>query len=175
MRPASLVRAVVGLLAAVLLLAGCTGSGDAGGSPAAEGPLADVVLPCLAGGQQVRLGALGRPTVINLWASWCAPCREELPTFQRYAARSAGAVLVLGVATEDTLPAARSLVDDLGLTFPMLYDRDAAVRNASGKLAGLPVTIFLDANGVMVYSYNGRALDDATLAGLVERHLGVRR
>jgi thiol-disulfide isomerase/thioredoxin len=129
-------------------------------------------LPCLTGGQPVRLAALGRPAVVNLWASWCAPCRKELPALQRLAAKANDAVAVLGVVTDDTAAAARSFVDDLGLTFPMLYDKDGQLKQATGKVA-LPVTVFLDAAGRAAGVYNGPALDDAALRDLTARLLGV--
>jgi thiol-disulfide isomerase/thioredoxin len=185
-------------VAALLAAAGCGGptteppgialqsSGSApssagrGGSCVAEGPtpppadaaVVDLTLPCLGGTQAVRLSALGRPAVINLWASWCAPCRQELSAFQRLADNANEAVLVLGVATEDTPGAAQSLVDDLKLTFPMLYDKDGKLKQAAGKVA-LPVTVFLDASGQVANVYNGPALDEATLRTLTERHLGI--
>jgi thiol-disulfide isomerase/thioredoxin len=148
-------------------------SGPASSGPASSGPaLADLTLACLTGGGEVRLAHLGRPVLINLWASWCGPCRQELPAFQRYAQRAAGAVLVVGVATDTGRTAGRSVVDDLGLTFPMLYDRDRTLLLAAGR-ANLPVTLFVDAHGRVAYVYNSTALDDAAIASLAAEHLGV--
>jgi thiol-disulfide isomerase/thioredoxin len=146
------------------------------GSPAtgAGEPLPDVTLPCFVGGQPVRLPHLGAPTVINLWASWCAPCRTELPQVQRYAERAAGRVQVIGVITSDpNRGGAQSLIDDLGLRFPMLYDESATLRARVGVQV-LPVTLLVDAHGRVAYRYNARPLDEAALADLVQRYLGVR-
>jgi thiol-disulfide isomerase/thioredoxin len=134
--------------------------------------LPDLTLPCLASGQDVRINRLGGSAVINLWASWCGPCRTELPAFQRYSERVAGRLLVVGVNSEDTRRAAQAVVDDLGLTFPMLADRDGALRKALGR-AGLPVTLFVDARGQIAYLYNSVALDEAAIARLAAEHLGV--
>jgi thiol-disulfide isomerase/thioredoxin len=142
-------------------------------APAGE-PLPDVTLPCFAGGHPVRLARLGAPAVINLWASWCAPCRTELPQIQRYADRAGGRIQVVGVITGDpNRDGARSLVDDLGLRFPMLYDEPAALRTRIGVQA-LPATLLVDAQGRVAYRYNARPLDESTLADLVRRYLGVQ-
>jgi len=92
--------------------------------------MADITLPCFAGGAAVRLGALGKPAVLNLWASWCGPCRSELPVIQRYADASGGAVAVLGVVTGDTRTAAASFAEDVGVTFPSVFDKDSAVQRS---------------------------------------------
>jgi thiol-disulfide isomerase/thioredoxin len=134
--------------------------------------LPDLTLPCFGPGDDVRIARLGVPAVINLWASWCGPCRAELPAFQRYAERVGDRLQVVGVNTEDTRTAAQSLVDDLRLRFPMLYDRQGALRKAVGK-AGLPITLFVNARGQITFLYNAQALDDATLELLAEQHLGV--
>jgi thiol-disulfide isomerase/thioredoxin len=152
---------------------GSAGSATAGSGSAGE-PLPDIALPCFVGGQPVRLAHLGTPTVINLWASWCAPCRTELPQIQRYAERAAGRVQVVGVITSDpNRGGASSLVDDFGLRFPMLYDEPAALRTRVGVQA-LPATLLVDAGGRVAYRYNARPLDEAALADLVQRYLGVR-
>lgn len=143
-----------------------------GSSPGAGQQLPDVALPCLDGSGTVALRRLAGPAVINLWASWCPPCREELPAFQRYAERAGGRVAVIGVDTADRREAANSIVEDLGLTFPNLYDPRSQLRNAMGGRP-LPVTLFVAADGAVAYVYNDRPLDDADLDRLVREHLGV--
>jgi thiol-disulfide isomerase/thioredoxin len=150
----------------------------AGASPAATGstagPLLDLTLPCFVGGQPVRLADLGTPAVINLWASWCGPCRGELPQMQRYADRAAGRVQVVGVITSDPdRGGAQSLVDDLGLRFPMLYDERAKLQARMGPPLAMPTTLLVDAHGRVAYRYSARPLDEAALADLVRHHLGV--
>jgi len=145
-------------------------------APAAPvgGGLPDVTLPCFVGGQPVRLAGLRGPAVVNLWASWCAPCREELPQIERFSERAAGRVRVIGVITSDPdRSGAQSIVDDFGLRFPMLYDEKARLRTGVGGL-GLPMTLFVDADGRVAHTYMARPLDEAAVAGLVERYLGVR-
>ena len=79
-----------------------------------EGRLPDLRLPCFTGGEPVGLDAVRGPAVINLWASWCGPCRKELPAFQRLAGRTGGQLHVVGVDTRDDREAAQSLAADLG-------------------------------------------------------------
>jgi thiol-disulfide isomerase/thioredoxin len=150
----------------------------AASSPAATGstgePLLDLTLPCFVGGQPVRLAHLGTPAVINLWASWCGPCRGELPQMQRYADRAAGRVQVVGVITSDPdRGGAQSLVDDLGLRFPMLYDERAKLQARIGPPVAMPTTLLVDAHGRVAYRHSARPLDEAALADLVRHHLGV--
>ncbi len=154
------------LLVLVVLLAGCgastvdgTASGS-GGSCLPPPPSTPVVVPggpvvaripdltldCFSGGGTVRLTELHRPAIVNLWASWCGPCRTEY----------AGA----------------GLLHDAKVSFPNLSDPKRRLMSAVGRGA-LPVTLFVDADGGVRYVYNDVALDDAGLAGLARTHLGV--
>lgn len=142
-------------------------------APDGEGdPLPDVTLPCFTGGQDVAVGAIRGPAVVNLWGSWCPPCREELPAFQRFAERAAGKVTVIGVDTRDSRSEAAGLAAHVGLTYPNLFDPSERLRLALG-VAGLPATLFVDGEGRVRHLYNSSPLDDATLATLAARHLGV--
>ena len=147
------------------------GSGASGTEPARE-PLPEVGLPCFDRGRIVYVGQLRGPAVINLWASWCGPCRTELPAFKRYSQRAAGLVTVVGVNSEDSRTGATSIVEDLGLTFPNLVDDRGKLRTGLGKTA-LPVTVFVDRAGRIAHVYNFEALDEDNLELLVEQYLGV--
>jgi thiol-disulfide isomerase/thioredoxin len=143
------------------------------GPPApAESLLAGINLPCLTGGEDLELGRIGHPAVINLWASWCEPCRAELPELQRFADAAGEDVVVLGVVTNDTEAAATSLAADLGVTFPAVFDAAGEVRRASGQVP-LPQTLFVDAAGNVRHAYVGKALTTAGFAELTRTHLGV--
>ncbi|HET9518982.1 MAG TPA: TlpA disulfide reductase family protein, partial [Actinoplanes sp.] len=133
--------------------------------------LPDITLPCFTGGRPVHLTDLRGPAVINLWGTWCLPCREELPAVQRLADRTAGRLHVIGVNTYDDQPAAASFAADKQVSLPTLYDRDKRLTGALGKV-NLPVTVFVDGAGNR-FVYNGPALDDRTLAALVTEHTGV--
>lgn len=179
------------LVLLVAALAGCTESSPPGSEEVA-GPFADcaavvadgavsglpdLTVPCFNGGMSVRLSQVKGPAVVNLWASWCGPCREELPAFAALAAKAEGRFTVLGVVTGDTRAAAASLAEDLGVTFPTVFDERSRLSTelVKGKQASsaLPVTLFVK-DGRVVYAYQGTALDQAGLDKLVGEHLGLR-
>lgn len=116
------------------------------GAPA--GPLAGVTVPCLGAPGRVDLGAAlaGRPALLNVWATWCAPCREELPVLAEYAARP-GAAAVVGVNVRDDPRAALRLLADLGVAFPSVTDPDDALRTALDIPPALPVSYVVRADG----------------------------
>ncbi|MBE1486489.1 TlpA family protein disulfide reductase [Plantactinospora soyae] len=141
----------------------------------AAGPgeaLPALTLPCLAGDSRVAIGELRGPAVINLWAHWCAPCRKELPAFQRLSERTSGTLRVLGVNARDSRSRAESIGEDFGLRFPTLFDPDDRLRVALGRNV-LPITLFVDGEGRIRHRDETGALDDAELANLVRQHLGV--
>jgi len=147
-----------------------TGAPTTGGGPDA---IPDLSLPCFDGGAPVRLAGLGRPAVVNLWASWCQPCRAEMPEIERYASGAAGRVTVVGVDTGDTRTGGASVLADLGITYPNLYDQGQLLAHAIGRSA-LPATLFVDAGGRIRHIANGGSpLTVAALTDLVKRHLGV--
>jgi thiol-disulfide isomerase/thioredoxin len=143
---------------------------DAGAAP----HMAAITLPCFADGAPIKLDALGRPAVLNLWASWCGPCRSELPVFQRYADSAGGAVTVLGVVTGDTRTAAAAFAEDVSVTFPSVFDKDSAVQRSGLTPVVLPVTLFVDAQGRVRHVEAAPIPDLSTLEDLVARYLGVR-
>ena len=101
-------------------------------------------------GRPVRLSALrGRPVVVNFWASWCVPCREEFPLFR--AAReehAADGLEILGVVHDDSVDAARAFAREQEATWPLLDDRDDAIY-AAYQVAGLPQTYYVDREGIV--------------------------
>lgn len=155
-----------------LLVAGCADQPAAVEPVGVGSPLPELTLPSLGSDEPVTLADLSGPLVVNLWATWCVPCREELPELQRYADAAAGEVGVVGVVTEDRRDAAAALAQDLGLRFPSVEDRGGRLKTALG-VPGLPVTVFVDAAGVVRYVHREPGLDESTVARLVAEHLGV--
>jgi thiol-disulfide isomerase/thioredoxin len=110
----------------------------------------------------------GRPVVLNLWASWCPPCREEMPYFEA-ASRRHPEVLFLGVAVRDEAGAAQAAAADLGVTYPAGFDADGTV-DAAFPSPGLPATFLIDADGALLGALYG-ALGPADIEELVGRYL----
>ncbi|SDF62239.1 Thiol-disulfide isomerase or thioredoxin [Blastococcus aurantiacus] len=179
-------------LAAVALLAlsGCTDDAEEPGSE----PQASVLVPCpdqpdtpargaelmpalsldCPAGGTLDLGrAPGVPTLVNLWATWCAPCRAELPVLQQFAEDAGDRVRVLGVISKDGRPQAESFADDLGIGFPSAFDGEGELMAELG-LNLLPFTYFLDADGGLVHTELGEVGSAEELRGLVAEHLGVQ-
>ena len=145
-----------------------------------ETGLPAVTLDCLGGGTPVDLAELRGPLVITFWASWCGPCRRELPIYQRFAKKYAGKVGVIGIDTNDVHPdAALELIRDSKATFPLLADPNTKVAEAGLRVVYLPTIAFLDADGNLTTWANDakfQALEITSLKQLEElvaEHLGV--
>ncbi len=146
--------------------------GDPDAAPAAGG-MPEVVLPCLGGGPDVNLATLRGPLVINLWAQWCGPCREELPYYQQLHERAGDEVGVLGIDYQDTQPAAAlELLRETGVTFPQLADPAAAIR-VPFRVRGLPGVVFVDRDGAVTHTEYVVVRSYAQLRDLVQEHLDV--
>lgn len=113
-----------------------------------ETPLAPALtLPGLDGPPVSLAGLRGHPVILNFWASWCTPCRDEVPLLRATWAefRSQG-LIVLGVDTQDLEAPARAFVRDLGITYPTARDADGSVARLFGT-TGVPETFFIGPDG----------------------------
>ncbi|MEU6205636.1 TlpA disulfide reductase family protein [Micromonospora musae] len=149
-----------------------TATPDADSTVGTGDPLPELTLSCFTGGAPVALRDVRGPAVINIWASWCPPCREELPAFQRLSKRAGDRLRVIGVNSQDSRSAAQSIGEDLGVGFPMLVDQGTALQRALNRNA-FPLTLLVDPQGRVVHTDASGALDDARLGELVREHLGV--
>jgi cytochrome c biogenesis protein CcmG, thiol:disulfide interchange protein DsbE len=182
-------RAVLAAVA-LLALAGCTGDDD---EPVPV-PEASTLVPCPDQPDTVAQGAelmpaldldcpaggsldLGRapgvPTLVNLWATWCPPCREELPVLQQFAEDARDRVRVIGVISKDGRPQAESFADEMAIGFPSAFDGEGALMGELG-LNALPFTYFLNAEGGLEHTQVGDVGSAEELRGLVAQHLGVQ-
>lgn len=142
--------------------------------PAGLGPeLPDLVLPCLGGGPDVALTSRepGRPTLVNVWATWCPPCVEEVPDLAAFAERAGDRVGLVGVLTQDSTTSALEFARQFGMRWPSVVDDQGEVFRAFRP--GPPVTLFLDASGRVVHKRSGKFDDVTEIEQLVEQHLGV--
>lgn len=136
--------------------------------------LPDLVLQCLGGDSAVRLSGLrGKPMVINLWAQWCAPCREESPWLRQFAQQSKGKVMMLGINYNDPRPElAVEFASLVGWRYPQLQDPDRRLSTVM-SVPGLPMTLFVDADGVVVHRVTGKLQSFDELVQLTRDKLGV--
>lgn len=121
-----------------------------GGHPLLGKPAPEIDLPSIDGGQQVSLASLrGRPVLVNFWATWCIPCRDEFPLMvDAYEAHADDGLEILGVVHDDTASGAREFASDMGATWPMLDDADdVAWEDYTG--VGMPTSLFVDRDGVV--------------------------
>jgi len=172
---------------ALLLAAGCGssagGSGD-GSHPdyakalaGAPAPLAALykqgneLLPGGGDAYEKRIAQLhGYPAVVNVWASWCGPCREEFPVLQTLSARYGKKVAFLAVNSQDSNDAAATFLREEPVPYPSYTDPDKKIADSIGVAVGLPDTAFYDENGELVYLKQGPYRDGAELEADVRRY-----
>jgi thiol-disulfide isomerase/thioredoxin len=115
----------------------------------------------------------GKAVIVNLWASWCPPCRAEMPALQRvYEANGARGLEILAVNTtfQDSQAGAEEFVREFGLTFPVPLDRTGEV-SRSYLLRALPTTFFVDRDGVIRNLVLGGPMSETTIQTAVEELL----
>ncbi|CAN2223743.1 thiol-disulfide oxidoreductase [Candidatus Nanopelagicaceae bacterium] len=129
-------------------------------------------LDCLDGSQGVAVDSIVGPALINVWGTWCAPCRQELPHFAHYIAKQES-VPIIGIAVEEkNMAVVRKFVETHGMSWPILYDADGSTRGKFGM--GVPVTWFIDASGKVVHKKYGpfKSVEEIELS--VMKYLGVK-
>jgi cytochrome c biogenesis protein CcmG, thiol:disulfide interchange protein DsbE len=177
--------ALCALLAAALLAGGCgAAESDDGSHPdyakalaGAPAPLASLyrqgneLLPGGLEAYEKRLAQLrGHPVVVNVWASWCGPCREEFPVLQKLSAKYGKKVAFLGLNSEDSDDAAANFLREEPVPYPSYTDPDKEVLDSLGGRGGVPDTAFYDEQGKLVFLKQGPYRDDSELEADVRRY-----
>jgi peroxiredoxin len=151
-RTARRARAVrLAACAAVAIFAASASSAIA---PATAAP--DFTLHTIGGGANLRLKEQrGRVVMVNFWATWCGPCRQEMPQLNRlYEKYKASGFVLLGVNVDDDTGKAAEVAAKLGVTFPVLLDTDKTVSKMY-DLSTMPSTVLIDRDGKVRYVHRG--------------------
>jgi peroxiredoxin len=119
-------------------------------------------------GETVRLSDyLGHPIILNFWATWCPPCRYEMPLLQEtYDSHQAAGLVVLAVDVQETAEQVKAYREEMNLSFPMALDRGGSVATTY-RVSGLPTSVFVDVDGVVRAIHRG-ALVESTLQGYLD-------
>jgi thiol-disulfide isomerase/thioredoxin len=132
-----------------------------------------IEMDCLDRSDGARLGGLRGPMVVNVWGSWCGPCKKEMPVLRAFHERAKDKVQLIGVDVEEAnFDDGRTFVERNGITWPNLYDPDGRSREYFGL--GVPVTWFIAADGSVAHKHIGIINDLDEILTLTEKHLGVR-
>ncbi len=139
-------------------------------SPTGGKPAPQFTVPNLDGGPPVRLAAYrGRPVIVSFWASWCGPCRSEMPALEHFSSAHPG-VTVLGIATLDQDSASKAFATSVGATYTMGTNSDGTLLARYGGLA-MPTTAVVSAQGRLIATIYG-PVTASDLAGIAHQ-LGV--
>ena len=132
-----------------------------------------ILLDCLDGFTGAQLGALQGPMIVNVWGSWCGPCKEEIPILRSFYEKAKDKVALIGVDVEEArVEDGRKFVEENGITWPNLYDSDGRSREYFGM--GVPVTWFIAADGSVAGKKIGVFKNEAELIAMANKYLGVQ-
>ncbi len=144
------------------------------GSPAPLAALYRQANELLPGGADVyekRIAELrDYPIVVNVWASWCGPCRIEFPALQDLSAEYGKRVAFLGVDSQDSEDAARTFLAEEPLPYPSYTDPDEEISDDFGGRGGLPVTAFYDRDGELIFLQQKPYTEHSELRADIERY-----
>ena len=132
-----------------------------------------VTIDCLDRSEGAQLGALRGPMIVNVWGSWCGPCKQEIPVLREFYDKAKGQLQLVGVDVEESsIEDGRKFVESNGILWPNLYDSDGRSREYFGM--GVPVTWFIAADGSVTYKHVGAITDLKQILTLTEKHLGIK-
>ena len=165
---------------AVLFLAGCSSPSEkiAGDVVSCESILSSamensIMLDCLDGTEGASINGIKGPAIINVWGSWCGPCKEEMPILRSFYEKAQGKLALIGVDVEEaSIEDGRKFVENNGITWPNLYDADGKSRAYFGM--GVPVTWFIAADGNVAYKHIGVIKSEKELISMTSKYLGMK-
>lgn len=152
------------LLGGVLALSAC-GGGDAGET------LPDVDIVGLTSGEASQLSDIEGPAVVNLWATWCAPCRAEIPDFEEVHRAREDEVTFVGINVGEDPDVAAEFIAEVGATYEQFADLDGEV-STELRATSMPVTVVIDDDGTITTRHLG-PLDQDGLNDAIDEALGI--
>ena len=138
-----------------------------------DNPTEEVYADCLDSSPGVNIAAIKGPAIINVWGSWCDPCKEELPYFFEYFQTKDPQIQLIGVDVEEQrIEDGRMFARTNGIMWPNLYDEDGSTRKYFGM--GVPVTWFIDGEGKVLFKKIGPIKSTEELRSLSFKYFGLR-
>ncbi len=133
----------------LLLVAGLAAACSSSTKPSSNSAAPDFKLADLNGNTVVLSDLRGKPVLLNFWATWCPPCREEVPLIEEINREwTSKGLVVLTVSLDDSADTVKDFVQNYGLTFTVLFDREQRVADTYG-IQGIPTTLFIDKDGMI--------------------------
>jgi len=154
-----------------LVSLGCAGAGGGGASPSSAshpllgGPAPAFELREVGGGATQSLAAhTGKVVIVDFWATWCEPCRQSFPAYQKLLTELGSGVVVVGISQDDDPKGIASFVSDTGVKFPIVWDDGKSVAKAYDPPT-MPTAFVIDKSGIVRFVHVGyRAGDESALA-----------
>ncbi len=160
---------LLALLASASPLGGCAGGAGPAASPAASHPLVGAPapgfeLPEVGGGAEQSLTAYaGKLVIVDFWATWCQPCKQSFPVYQRLVEKLGGELVVIGVSQDDDAQGIAAFRSETGAKFPLVWDDGKALAKRYDPPT-MPTAFVIDQSGIVRFVHAGyRAGDEATL------------
>ena len=170
-------RALGAVLALLFLAGACSVDEERSPGPTAlPAPLPEITLTGLAGHPDVDLAEVRGPAVVNVWASWCGPCRDEMPILEEFSQKYEGQIDLLGIDYQDPhTDEVEKFLAETEVTYPLVsdVDGDISARGPFPYMQGLPFMAFVDADGQVVGRQFVIIEDLAELEALTTEYLGV--
>jgi thiol-disulfide isomerase/thioredoxin len=136
-------------------------------------PTQEITAECLDSSLGVNVAAIKGPAIINVWGSWCDPCKEELPYFSEFFQTMDPQIQLIGVDVEEKrIEDGRMFARTHGIMWPNLYDADGSTRKYFGM--GVPVTWFIDGDGKVLYKKIGPFKSTEELRTMTFKYFGLR-